>query len=140
VTYFEFAYDLIAMVEPEVKNRGLNMNSMLAKFAIKALLYGVDVNGLDINAAIPKREAALCLWISAQLLEESGTSTTAKSAQKYVTDIKGCSSAERKAVAYLYEQGILAGYNVSGQKFYPDAGLKTKDGDTWLSKVKQLWN
>ena len=103
MTYFEFAYDLIAMVEPEVKNRGLNMNSMLAKFAIKALLYGVDVNGLDINAAIPKREAALCLWISAQLLEESGTSTTAKSAQKYVTDIKGCSSAERKAVAYLYE-------------------------------------
>lgn len=139
VSYFEFAYDLIAMLEPEVKQRGLNMNSLLTKFAIKAFFCGVDIEKLDINAPIPRRLAALCLWLAAQVLNESGSDTSSKSAQKYVTDISGCSSSEKKAVAYLYEQGILKGFQTPGQKFYPDAGLKTESGSNWLSGIKQCW-
>lgn len=139
VSYFEFAYDLIVMLEPEVKARGLNMNSLLTKFAIKALFCGVDIEKLDINAPIPRRLAALCLWLAARILEESGVDTSAKSAQQYVTDIGGCSSAEKKAVAYLYEMGIIKGYQITGQKFYPDAGLTTKSGAAWLSGIKQCW-
>jgi len=139
VSCFEFANDLIEMMEPEVEARGLNMNALLAKFVIKALFSGVDVEKLDINAPIPRRQAALCLWLAAQLLEESGSDTTAKSAQKYVTDISKCSSSERKAVAYLYELGFVTGYKVSGQKFYPDSALKTEDGDSWLSKANMIW-
>lgn len=140
VSYFEFAYDLITMLEPEVKDRGINMNSLIARFVIKALLCGVDVEKLDINAPIPRRLAALCLWLAAQVLNEDGSNTSAKSAQKYVTDIAGCSLAEKKAVAYLYEQGILKGYQIAGQAFYPDAGLKTESETTWLLGVKQCWN
>ncbi len=139
VSYFEFAYDLVTMMEPEVQQRGINMNTLLAKFVIKALFCGVDIEKLDINAPIPRRLAALCLWLAAQVLEEAGSSTSANSAGKYVTDISGCSLSEKKAVAYLYEQGILEGYQVAGQRFYPDAGLQTKIGSTWLSRVKQCW-
>ena len=38
VSYFEFAYDLVAMLEPVVEARRLNMNSLLTQFVIKALL------------------------------------------------------------------------------------------------------
>ena len=140
VSYFEFAYDLITMLEPEVKERGLNMNSLITRFVIKALFCGVDIEKLDINAPIPRRLAALCLWLAAQVLNETGSDTSAKSAQQYVIDIARCSSAEKKAVAYLYEQGILKGYQTKGQQFYPDAGLTTESGNTWLSRVKQCWN
>lgn len=139
VSYFEFAYDLIAMMEPVVSARGLNMNSLLTKFVIKALLCGVDIEKLDINAPIPRRLAALCLWLAAQVLNENGCDTSSKSAGAYVTDISGCSASERKAVAYLYESGILKGYQVQGQMFYPEAGLKTEAGNSWLLAVKQCW-
>ena len=139
VSYFEFAYDLIAMMEPVVSAKGLSMNSLLTKFAIKALFCGVDIEKLDINAPIPRRLAALCLWLAAQVLNESGCDTSSKSAGAYVTDISGCSASERKAVAYLYESGILKGYQVQGQMFYPEAGLKTEAGNSWLLAVKQCW-
>ena len=139
VSYFEFAYDLIAMVEPVVRAKGLNINSLLAQFVIKALFCGVDIEKLDINAPIPRRLAALCLWLGAQVLNESGSDTSSKSAMGYVTDISGCSASEKKAVAYLYESGILKGYQVSGQRFYPEEGLKTEAGKQWLSNVKQQW-
>ena len=139
VSYFEFCYDLIAMVEKEVAARGLNLNTLMTKFAVKALLCGVDIEKLDINAPIPRRLAALCLWLAAQVLNESGCDTSAKSAEGYVTDIGGCSNAEKKAVAYLYESGILKGYGTPGQKFYPAEGLKTEAGNTWLGRVKQCW-
>ena len=139
VSYFEFAYDLIAMMEPVVSARGLNMNSLLTKFVIKALFCGVDIEKLDINAPIPRRLAALCLWLAAQVLNESGCDTSSKSAGAYVTDISGCSVSERKAIAYLYESGILKGYQVKGQMFYPEAGLKTEAGNSWLLAVKQCW-
>ena len=139
VSYFEFAYDLIAMMEPVVNARGMNMNSLLTKFVIKALFCGVDIEKLDINAPIPRRLAALCLWLAAQVLEESGCDTSAQSASGYVTDISGCSASERKAIAYLYESGILKGYQVQGQSFYPAEGLKTEAGNNWLSAVKQCW-
>ena len=139
VSYFEFAYDLIAMMEPVVNARGLSMNSLLTKFAIKALFCGVDIEKLDINAPIPRRLAALCLWLAAQVLNESGCDTSSKSAGAYVTDISGCSASERKAIAYLYESGILKGYQIQGQMFYPEAGLKTEAGNNWLAAVKQCW-
>ena len=87
VSYFEFAYDLISMMEPVVRAKGLNINSLLAQFVIKALFCGVDIEKLDINAPIPRRLAALCLWLGAQVLNESGSDTSAKSAMGYVTDI-----------------------------------------------------
>ena len=139
VSYFEFCYDLIAILEPVVSARGLNMNSLLTKFAIKALFCGVDIEKLDINAPIPRRLAALCVWLAAQILNESGCDTSAKSAGGYVTDIAGCSASEKKAIAYLYETGILKGYQVSGQRFYPENGLKTEAGTNWLSAIKQHW-
>lgn len=139
VSYFEFAYDLIAMMEPVVSAKGLNMNSLLTKFVIKALFCGVDIEKLDINAPIPRRLAALCLWLAAQVLNESGCDTSSKSADAYVNDISGCSASEKKAVAYLYESGILKGYQVQGQMFYPEAGLKTEAGNNWLAAVKQCW-
>ena len=139
VSYFEFAYDLIAMMEPVVSARGMNMNSLLTKFVVKALFCGVDIEKLDINAPIPRRQAALCLWLAAQVLNENGCDTSSRSAGEYVTDISGCSASEKKSIAYLYESGILKGYQVSGQQFYPEEGLKTEAGNNWLSAVKRQW-
>ena len=139
VSYFEFCYDLIAMVEQEVAARGLNMNVLMTKFAVKALLCGVDIEKLDINAAIPRRLAALCLWLAAQVLNEGGCDTSSQSVLGYVTDISVCSSSEKKAIAYLYEQGVVKGYQAAGQRFYPSDGLKTEDGKAWLSALKQCW-
>ena len=140
VSYFEFCYDLIAMVEPEVTVRGLSMNSLMTKFALKALFCGIDIEQLDINAPIPRKLAALCLWLAAQVLDESGCDTSSRSALRYVTDISSCSSSERKAIAYLYEQGVVKGYQVAGQQFYPTEGLKTEVGKAWLSGIKQCWH
>ena len=139
VSYFEFCYDLVSMMESEVAARGLNMNALMTKFALKALFCGVDIEKLDINAPIPRRLAALCLWLAAQVLNESGCDTSAKSAGTYVTDISGCTASEKKAVAYLYESGILDGFQKPGQKFYPDAGLQTGSGSKWLTAVKKCW-
>jgi len=139
VSYFEFCYDLIAMVEPEVTARGLNMNALMTKFALKALFCGIDIEQLDINAPIPRRLAALCLWLAAQVLDESGWDTSSGSVGEYVTDISSCTVSERRAIAYLYEQGVVKGYQAAGQCFYPAEGLKTETGKTWLSGVKQCW-
>jgi len=138
-SYFEFCYDLVSMMESEVAARGLNMNALMTKFALKALFCGVDIEKLDINAPIPRRLAALCLWLAAQVLNESGCDTSAKSAGTYVTDISACTTSEKKAVAYLYESGILEGFQKPGQKFYPDAGLQTGSGSKWLTAVKKCW-
>lgn len=140
VSYFEFAYGLIAMLEPVVQAEGLNMNALLAKFAVKALLCGVDMEKLDINAPIPRRLAALCLWLAARVLNESGCDTSSKSAEGYVTDIFGCSASEKKAIAYLYETGILKGHLKQGQKFYPSKWLTTEEGAVWIYKAEQCWN
>lgn len=139
VSYFEFCYDLIGLMEPKVQAEGQNMNLLLTKFALKALLCGVDVESVDINAPIPRRQAALCLHLAAQVLNESGVDTSAKSAEKYVTDISVCSSSERKAIAYLYEQNIIKGYQVAGQKFHPSEGLKTEAGSDWLAAAVRCW-
>ena len=139
VSYFEFCYDLVSMMESEVQAKGLNMNALMTKFALKALFCGVDIEKLNINAPIPRRLAALCLWLAAQVLNEEGSDTTSKSAENYVTDISSCSSVERKAIAYLYEQGVVKGYQVAGQKFYPQEGLKTESGSRWLSGIKSCW-
>lgn len=139
VSYFEFCYDLVSMMESEVRAKGLNMNTLMTKFALKALFCGVDIEKLDINAPIPRRLAALCLWLAAQVLNEDGCDTSSKSAGNYVTDISSCSSSEKRAIAYLYESGVVTGYQVAGQKFYPENGLKSGTGSSWLSKIKTCW-
>ena len=115
------------------------MNTLLTQFVVKAMFCGVDIEKLDINAPIPRRLAALCLWLAAQVLNENGSETSANSAEGYVIDLAGCSASEKKAVAYLYESGILSGYQVRGQRFYPQEGLTTEAGKKWLSAVGQCW-
>lgn len=138
-SYFEFCYDVVSLVEEQVEQRGMSMNVLMTRFAVKALFCGVDVKQLDINAPIARKDAALVLWLAAQLLEEKGNATSAKTAGQYVTDISGCSNSVKKAVAYLYEQGIIPGYQVAGQQFQPEAKLQTESSAGWLSKVKQCW-
>lgn len=137
VTYFEFALDLIETVEAEVKTRGLSETALFAKFVVKALFCGVDVKTIKINEPISRSEAALALWLTAQVMEEADTSTG--NGLSYITDLKNCSSSEKKAIAYLYEQGVISGYQVAGQTFFPSQHLRTKDGEAWMMKIKQCW-
>ena len=117
----------------------LSETGLFAKFGVKALLCGVDVKTIKINSPISRSEAALALWLTAQIMEEDGTETSKGSGLSYIKDIEDCSSSEKKAIAYLYEFGVLKGYQVSGQKFYPDAGLKTESGSKWLSGINRCW-
>ena len=57
----------------------------------------------------------------------------------YISDVKDCSSSEKKAIAYLYEQDIVSGYQIAGQTFFPSQNLKTKEGAVWIEKIKQCW-
>ena len=114
VTYFEFALDLIETVEAEVKARGLSETALFAR-----------------------SEAALALWLTAQVMEEKGSATVG--GVSYITDLGNCSSSEKKAIAYLYEQGVLSGYQTAGQTFLPSKDLRTKDGELWMEKIKQCW-
>ena len=140
VTYFEFALNLVETIQPLVKYKGLSETSAFAKFIVKALVCGVDVQKLDINKPISRAEAALVLWLAADILGEPGSNTSSKSAEEYVTDIDNCSGAVKKSVAYLYEQRILPGHGVAGQQFYPESELETEDGKRWLQRIKQDWN
>lgn len=137
VTYFEFALDLIDTVEPEVKQRGLSETALFAKFVVKALICGVDVKKIQINTPISRSEAALALWLTAQVMEEKGSATVG--GISYITDLGNCSNSEKKAIAYLYEQGILSGYQTAGQTFLPSKNLSTKDGEIWMKKIKECW-
>ncbi len=137
VTYFEFALDLIDTVEPEVKQKGLSETALFAKFVVKALICGVDVKKIQINTPISRSEAALALWLTAQIMEEKGSSTVG--GISYITDLENCSSSEKKAIAYLYEQGVLSGYQTAGQTFLPSKALRTKEGEDWMAKIKQCW-
>lgn len=139
VTYFEFAYELIERMEPEVKRRDLNETALFAQFALKALFCGVEIRNLDINAPISRKEAALTLWLAADVMGESGSNTSARSAETYAADVKNCSGSEKKAIAYLYEQGILSGYRIGEQIFDPDGNLTTETGENWLLRAEQCW-
>ena len=139
VTYFEFAMDLISEVEDEIRQRKLNEAALFSKFMLKALFCGIDIRSIRINEPIPRDQAALAIHLAAELMEEKGTGTTANSAGKYVTDIDGCSSSERKAIAYLYEQGIATGYQVTGQSFLPDGSLSEKEITAWMMRVRECW-
>lgn len=137
VTYFEFALDLIDTVEQEVKQKGLSETALFAKFVVKALFCGVDVKKIQINTPISRSEAALALWLTAQVMEEKESSTVG--GISYITDLGNCSNSEKKAIAYLYEQGILSGYQIAGQTFLPSKNLSTKDGEVWMKKIKECW-
>ena len=139
VTYFEFAWDLMEMLKPLIEKKNLKETSLLTEFVWKALWYGIDVYKININKSITRSDAAMVLWLAAQLLNESGTDTSHKTVTSYVTDLGKCSKAEKKAAAYLYEQGFVAGYRVEGQKFYPNQKLKTEDGNRWLTMAEKCW-
>ncbi len=139
VTYFEFAHDLIELIEPEVKRRDMNETALFAQFALKAFFCGVKIQNLDINAPISRKEAALTLWLAADVMGEDGSNTSARSAENYATDVKNCSGSEKKAIAYLYEQGILSGYQIGNQTFEPEDYLTTEIGENWLIRAGQCW-
>lgn len=134
VTYFEFAVDLIEAAREEAGKKGLSETSMFAKFMLKALFCGMDVKNININEPISREEAALAVWIAAQVLGEEGTDTKANRAAGCASDLGGCSSSEKKAIVYLYEQGFAA-----GQSFYPEYPLQTADSAIWMEKIRQLW-
>lgn len=140
VTYFEFAMDLIESVEEEIQQKNLNEVTLFTKFMLKALFCGIDIQSLKINDPIPRAQAALALHLAAEVMGKKGTGTTAWSAGKYVMDIGGCSLNEKKAVAYMYEQGIESGYRVSGQYFYPENSLKEAEAAVWFARVRESWN
>ena len=117
----------------------MSETALCAKFVVKALFCGVDLKTIKINDAISRSEAALALWLTAQVMEEQGTTTSSASVMSYVIDLEECSNSEKKAIAYLYEQGIISGYKTEGQIFLPSKYLKTEDSGEWIKKIKQCW-
>lgn len=139
VTYFEFSMDLIRILEPEIEAKNKNITVLLTRFVLRALFCGIDIKSIQINEPIPREQAALAVYLAAEIMGKSGTDTTEASAEFYVTDIKKCSSMEKKAIAYLYEQGIEEGYQISGQKFYPEKSLEEEASAAWILRLQQKW-
>ena len=137
VSYFEFALDLVTAMEGEIRERNLNETVLFSKFMLKALFCGIDIRGLKINDPIPRRQAALAIHLAAEILDRPGVGTTAAQADRFAKDVKGCTTSERKAIAYLYEQGFLENRTPSGQKFSPDLALTEIDCATWIKKCKK---
>lgn len=139
-SYFEFALDLIRLLEPEIEAKNKNATVLFTRFVLRALFCGVDIKSIQINDPIPRRQAALAIYLAAEIIGKSGTDTTAVSAEHYVMDINACSATEKKAIAYLYEQGIEEGYRISGQQFYPEKSLREEDAAAWIQILQQKWN
>lgn len=139
VTYFEFAMDLISVAEGEIRQKNLNEAALFSRFMLKALFCGIDIRSIKINEPIPRDQAALAIYLAAELMDKKGTGTSAKSAGEYVTDMDGCTSFEKKAIAYLYEQGTEDGYQVDGQAFLPDHSLSEKDAGVWMERIRECW-
>ena len=140
MTYFEFVLDLMEMVQPKIKARGLNEAVLIAKFTAKALVYGVDVSRIKINAPIPRSQAALALWIAAQVMEEKGTDTTTAQGMAYASDLGRSSAAIKKAVAYLYRESIATDDAGERGRFSPEKHLSEIDGTQWIAQAKRCWN
>ena len=137
VTYFEFAMDLISLVETEIRQKNLNEISLFTKFMVKALFCGIDIEELQINEPIPRRQAALAIHLAAEVMGKNGTIKNAKNATSYAPDVGNCSSAEKKAVIYLYERGAVS--RKKGQKFDPDSVLTEADCSVWRKHLKAEW-
>ena len=138
VTYFEFATDLIAVVEKEIQEKELNETALFTRFMLKALFCGIEITELKINEPIPRGQAALAIHLAAEVMDWEGTATSAKAASKYVTDVSGCSSSEKKAIAYLFGQRIASVSQGDGQQFFPKEGLTEQDNAVWMRRLKQL--
>ena len=137
VTYFEFAMDLIALVETEIQQKNLNEISLFTKFMMKALFCGISIEDLQINDPVPRRQAALGIHLAAEVLGKSGTIKSAKNVTLYATDVGNCSTAEKKAVIYLYEIGVAESRN--GQFFFPDSDLTENEYGVWMKHLKAEW-
>ncbi len=139
VSYFEFALDMVHMLQPEIKKRGLSETGLFTEFALKALLCGVDVKNLKINEPISRKEAALALWLAADVLEHPVSNTKAADAKNYASDISSCSLSEKKAIVCLYKAGVVKKSGTGADQFRPAENLQTKDGETWILRMKQCW-
>lgn len=137
VSYFEFALDLVTAMEGEIRERNLNETVLFSKFMLKALFCGIDIRGLKINDPIPRRQAALAIHLAAEILDRPGVGTTAAQADRFAKDVKGCTTSERKAIVYLYEQGFLENRTSMGQKFSPDLALTELDCAAWIKKCRK---
>lgn len=138
-TYYEFAEQLLAAAEPVMEKKGLAAEEVLTRLAFQLILSGVDMNSLDINAPIARREAALLVYYAAQVVGYSPAKQTVTDAAQYVGDIAQLTLTERKAVGYLYQEGYLAGYLVSGQSFSPESALLPQEADSWILTSKESW-
>lgn len=137
VTYFEFAMDLIALLEEEIRQKNLNEISLFTKFMVKALFCGINIEELKINEPIPRRQAALAIHLAAEVMGKRGTVKSTKNVTLYATDMGDCSAAEKKAVIYLYECGVTQ--QEDGQRFSPDAALKERNCSEWMKHLKTEW-
>jgi len=139
VTYFEFSLDLIELLEPEIEQKKLNETALFSKFVLKALFCGVEITELNINAPIPKDHAALAIYLAAEVLNAPGTKIKSTILGKYAVDAEGCSAQEKKAMVYLYEQGIVNTQGTAGKRFFPDEALTEAEYETWKNGMKTLF-
>jgi hypothetical protein len=136
VTYFEFAMDLIRLLEREIRQKNLNEISLYTKFMMKALLCGIKIEELQINEPVSRRRAALAVHLAAEVMGKKGTVKNAKNITSYVTDAGGCSAAEKKAIIYLYERAVTESGN---RAFRPDVPLTEGDCSVWMKYLKAEW-
>ncbi len=139
VSYFEFALDMVQMLQPEIKQRGLSETGLFTEFALKALFCGIDVKNLRINDPISRKEAALALWLAADVLEHPVSNTKAADVKNYASDVSSCSLSEKKAIVCLYKAGVVKKNGTGAERFRPTENLQTKDGETWILRMKQCW-
>lgn len=139
VTYYEFATGMLAAVEPGVKASGKTPENLLTAFGLRLMLGGVDVNKIDINAPILRKDAALFLWYAAQTIGFTSAQTELPDTAAFVADISDCTPAEQKAVAYLYANGYESGNQVKGQKFRPTEALSKEESAAWQQISMELW-
>lgn len=138
-TYYEFAEQLLAAAEPVMVKKGLATEEVLTRLAFQLILSGVDMNSLDINAPITRREAALLVYYAAQVVGYPPAGQTVADAVQYVEDIASLTLTERKAVGYLYQEGYLGGYLVPGQSFFPASPLQPQEAASWILTSRESW-
>lgn len=138
-TYYEFAEQLLTAAEPVMVKKELAEEEVLTRLAFQLILSGVDMNSLDINAPITRREAALLVYYAAQVVGYPPAGQTVTDAVQYVDDIASLTLTERKAVGYLYQEGYLGGYLVPGQSFSPASPLLPQEADSWILTSRESW-
>lgn len=138
-TYYEFAEGILLAAEPVIQAEEKKPEEILTKFVFQLILSGVDINKIDINAPITRSEAALIIYFAAQSIGYSGSQTEIVDATSYVTDLSDSTVFEKKTIGYLYQEGYLTGFKVSGQKFSPKQTLPPATAQTWIKHSEESW-